>query len=89
MQSYVCLPLALSLTELAVRLQFVQQSSSKLIITRFLSPFFHIRVALCQGKFPNFLIDAWDEYDFRKDSDNDRPGKIRYQSLMILGGHFL
>ena len=33
------------------------------------------RVALCRGKFPNFLMDAWDEYDFRKDSDNDRPGK--------------
>jgi len=31
-------------------------------------------VSLVQGKFPQFLIEAWDEYDFRKDSDNDRPG---------------
>ena len=38
------------------------------------------RVALCQGKFPNFLMDAWDEYDFRKDSDNDRPGKTDRQT---------
>ena len=37
----------------------------------------HYRVALCQGKFPDFLMDAWDEYDFRKDSDNDRPGKMK------------
>lgn len=31
-------------------------------------------MAYCQGKFPEFLLDAWDEYDYRKDSDNDRPG---------------
>ena len=41
-----------------------------------------IRVALCQGKFPDFLIDAWDEYDFRKDSDNDRPSKILREYLL-------
>ena len=28
-----------------------------------------------KGKFPDYLLDAWDDYDFRKDSDNDRPGK--------------
>lgn len=32
------------------------------------------RVAYCEGKFPEFLLDAWDEYDYRKESDNDRPG---------------
>lgn len=31
------------------------------------------RVALCEGNFPEFLMDAWDEYDYRKESDNDRP----------------
>lgn len=36
--------------------------------------FLSSRVALVQGKFPQFLIEAWDDYDFRKDSDNDRPG---------------
>ena len=34
-----------------------------------------VRIGFCQGKFPEFLMDAWDEYDFRKDSDNDRPGR--------------
>ena len=34
------------------------------------------RVALVQGKFPDFLVEAWDDYDFRKDSDNDRPGVL-------------
>lgn len=33
------------------------------------------RVAVCSGKFPDFLMEAWDDYDFRKKSDNDRPGK--------------
>lgn len=42
------------------------------------------RVALCQGKFPDFLIDAWDEYDFRKDSDNDRPSVFPEEQLYIL-----
>lgn len=31
-------------------------------------------MAYCEGKFPEFMLDAWDEYDYRKDSDNDRPG---------------
>ncbi|CAI8047892.1 Serine/threonine-protein kinase haspin homolog [Geodia barretti] len=31
------------------------------------------RAAYCEGKFPEFMLDAWDEYDYRKDSDNDRP----------------
>ena len=33
------------------------------------------RVAICSGKFPDFLMEAWDDYDYRKDSDNDRPGE--------------
>ena len=36
--------------------------------------FLHCRVVYCEGKFPEFMLDAWDEYDYRKDSDNDRPG---------------
>jgi hypothetical protein len=34
------------------------------------------RVAYCEGRYPEFMIDAWDEYDYRKDSDNDRPGDL-------------
>jgi len=39
-----------------------------------LAPSHTNRVGLCQGKFPDFLMEAWDDYDFRKKSDNDRPG---------------
>ena len=34
------------------------------------------RVAVCQGKFPDFLLEEWDNYDFRKKSDNDRPSEL-------------
>ena len=53
------------------------------MISNFRSPHTHThthpnththRVGLCKGKFPDFLMEAWDEYDFRKKSDNDRPG---------------
>ena len=47
-------------------------------------PFFtYCRVALVKGKFPDFLLEAWDDYDFRKDSDNDRPGKLRMIYIQI------
>ena len=31
------------------------------------------------------MLDAWDEYDYRKDSDNDRPG-IQGQPLCSASG---
>lgn len=44
------------------------------------------RVAYCEGKFPEFMLDAWDEYDYRKDSDNDRPGRGSIVSHSISRG---
>ncbi|XP_064383267.1 serine/threonine-protein kinase haspin-like [Halichondria panicea] len=41
-------------------------------------------VALVQGKFPDFLVEAWDDYDFRKDSDNDRPVVFPESQLYVL-----
>ncbi len=41
------------------------------------------RVALSSGKFPDFLLDTWDDFDFRKKSDNDRPGN-KWDSLYNL-----
>jgi hypothetical protein len=42
------------------------------------------RVGVCQGEFPNFLLEAWDEYDFRKKSDNDRPSKAGHRARLII-----
>ena len=33
------------------------------------------RVGVCYGQFPDFLLEAWDDFDFRKKSDNDRPSE--------------
>ena len=33
------------------------------------------RVGICYGKFPAFLLEAWDDSDFRKESNNDRPSE--------------
>ena len=41
------------------------------------------RMAICYGEYPDFLLEAWDDYDFRKHSDNDRPGKTHKYGDMI------
>ena len=33
-------------------------------------------MAVCVGPYPEYLLDAWDTYDFSHDSDNDRPGLV-------------
>lgn len=42
------------------------------------------RVSVCQGKFPEFMLEAWDDYDFRKKSDNDRPSVFAGDQLYIM-----
>ena len=44
---------------------------------------FLTRVAVCTGQYPDFLLEAWDEYDFRKKSDTDRPGRAIAKSVAI------
>ncbi len=32
-------------------------------------------MAIAMGKYPDFMLEAWDDYDYRKNSDNDRPSE--------------
>ena len=47
----------------------------------------YFRVALVQGKFPDYLLEVWDDYDFRKNSDNDRPGAFGRQQGHLVSRH--
>jgi len=33
-----------------------------------------LRMGVCVGEYPRFLMDAWEDYDFEYQSENDKPG---------------
>ena len=35
------------------------------------------RMGLCRSAYPEFLIDAWDQWDDEENSENDRPGELK------------
>lgn len=37
--------------------------------------FLILRMGLCKSAYPEFLIDAWDQWDDEENSENDRPGE--------------
>lgn len=42
------------------------------------------RMAVCKGPYPEYLLDAWDTFDFSHDSDNDRPDVFKDDQLYLL-----
>eukprot|EP00731_Ephydatia_muelleri_P021122 Em0013g849a len=42
------------------------------------------RMAVCVGPYPEYLLDAWDVFDFTHDSDNDRPDIFKDDQLYLL-----
>ena len=39
---------------------------------------------LCQGQYPEFLLEAWDKWDEEKKSRNFRPGKEHPSSYLVI-----
>ena len=31
-------------------------------------------MGICMGQYPDFLLEAWDQWDEEEESENDRPG---------------
>ena len=52
----------------------VNSFASVITIISFISLSCHPRLGLVKGKYADFLLTAWDEWDEDEDSDNDRPG---------------
>lgn len=34
------------------------------------------RMGICTGTYPDFLLEAWDLWDEKEESENDRPGEL-------------
>ena len=49
------------------------------------SGFIHCHaVGVCHGEYAPALLEAWDEFDERKGSENDRPGAFTAEQLYIV-----
>ena len=42
------------------------------------------RLGISKGKYPDILINAWDEWDEKEESENDRPGNVMIDLLTSL-----
>ena len=47
------------------------------------------RLGICQGEYPEFLLEAWDQFDEDEESDNDRPGEECSLITIIINYYFI
>lgn len=43
-----------------------------------------LNVRLVEGRYPSFLLDLWDDYDTRLESENDRPDVFDDDQLYVI-----
>ena len=39
---------------------------------------------VCRGQYPQILLEAWDEWDKEKKSNNHRPGEEHLSSYLVI-----